>query len=280
MRAVIVASGNLDDLPAEVQTVANLLSNSGWTVRLCLGSDASRAGLLAAAGEGMAQLCWFGLHSGKEGFELADGVWPPAQVGVWLHNIEACDVVLNACYSLEHVESIQRAANVNVACTIDPDGVDSTLAWQVGVYLIRAYLAKGSLQQAVRQASGLGSLQYRFIPASREQGSRSNMPPDRIEDQLTSLLRAVRGDTENGVPGLVFRMSEMQRQLTVFTEEQRAWREEQRAWREQTEHRLNALESMQRPVISNRMGTVLTVTVVVAALLILFLLMRWGGASL
>ena len=35
MRAVIVATGDLDSLPAEVQTVANTLSAAGWTVRLC-----------------------------------------------------------------------------------------------------------------------------------------------------------------------------------------------------------------------------------------------------
>ena len=60
VRAIIVASGNLDDLPAEIQTVANVLSAAGWTVRLCIGADASRAGLLAAAGEGDVDLAWFG----------------------------------------------------------------------------------------------------------------------------------------------------------------------------------------------------------------------------
>jgi hypothetical protein len=45
-RAVIVAAGDLDSLPAEVSTVANTLSSAGWTVRLCVGGDATRAGLL------------------------------------------------------------------------------------------------------------------------------------------------------------------------------------------------------------------------------------------
>lgn len=52
MRAVIVAAGDLDSLPGEVQAVSNTLSAAGWTVRLCIGADATRAGLLAAAGEG------------------------------------------------------------------------------------------------------------------------------------------------------------------------------------------------------------------------------------
>ena len=62
MRCVIVAAGDLDNLPAEIQTVANVLSAAGWTVRLCIGADATRAGLLAAAGEGDVDLAWFGLH--------------------------------------------------------------------------------------------------------------------------------------------------------------------------------------------------------------------------
>jgi hypothetical protein len=47
-RAVIVATGDLDHLPQEIQTVSNVLNAAGWTVRLCIGADATRAGLLAA----------------------------------------------------------------------------------------------------------------------------------------------------------------------------------------------------------------------------------------
>ena len=43
MRAVIIAAGDLDSLPGEVQAVSNTLSAAGWTVRLCIGADASRA---------------------------------------------------------------------------------------------------------------------------------------------------------------------------------------------------------------------------------------------
>ena len=48
-RAVIVATGDLDHLPQEIQTVSNVLNAAGWKVQLCLGPDASRAGLLVAA---------------------------------------------------------------------------------------------------------------------------------------------------------------------------------------------------------------------------------------
>ncbi|TXH53490.1 MAG: hypothetical protein E6Q97_13170, partial [Desulfurellales bacterium] len=169
MRAVIVAAGDLDSLPGEVQAVSNTLSAAGWTVRLCIGADATRAGLLAAAGEGDVDLAWFGLHSGADGFALSDGVWPPSQLGVWLRNVNACDCVLNSCYSIEHVDAIQRAADsVGVACTINPAGVDDTLAWQVGVHLARAYAVTEDLRASVQWASGSGSLAYRFIPPAAE----------------------------------------------------------------------------------------------------------------
>lgn len=264
-RAVIVAAGDLDDLPAEVSSVANTLSAAGWTVRLCVGADASRAGLLAAAGEGDVRLAWFGLHSGSEGFALTDGVLSPAQLGVWLRNVSAREAVLNSCYSVEHVDAIQRAADVDVACTIAPAGVDSTEAWQWGVYAVRAYVQTGDLQQAVRQASGMGSLQYRFIPCGgmKLRGRVGRMPQDRIEEQLDSLIRAVRGDTVNGVPGLVQRLGEMQ--VTLLT-----MQTEQRQWRESVDARLRALEQG-RPAVNMSARTAAFVTLVTAIIMALVL---------
>lgn len=264
-RAVIVAAGDLDDLPAEVSSVANTLSAAGWTVRLCVGADASRAGLLAAAGEGDVRLAWFGLHSGTDGFALTDGTLSPAQLGVWLRNVSAREAVLNSCYSVEHVDAIQRAADVDVACTIAPAGVDSTEAWQWGVYAVRAYVQTGDLQQAVRQASGMGSLQYRFIPCGgmKLRGRVGRMPQDRIEEQLDSLIRAVRGDTVNGVPGLVQRLGEMQ--VTLLT-----MQTEQRQWRESVDARLRALEQG-RPAVNMSARTAAFVTLVTAIIMALVL---------
>ena len=273
-RAVIVAAGDLDSLPAEVSTVANTLSSAGWTVRLCVGGDATRAGLLAAAGEGDVALAWFGVHSDAEGFALTDGVLSPAQLGVWLRNVSAREAVLNSCYSVEHVDAIQRAADVDVACTIAPAGVDSTEAWQWGVYAVRAYVQTGDLQQAVRQASGMGSLQYRFIPCGgmKMRGRVGRMPQDRIEEQLDSLIRAVRGDTVNGVPGLVQRLGEMQTTLL-------AMQSEQRQWRESVDARLRALEGSRPVAMSARSALFVTLIVAIIMALILVAVMMINRAA-
>ena len=274
MRAVLVAAGQLDDLPAEIQTVANVLSAAGWTVRLCIGPDATRAGLLAAAGEGDVDLAWFGLHSGADGFALSDGVWPPSQLGTWLRNVNACDCVLNSCFSIEHVDAIQRAADsVGVACTINPAGVDDALAWQVGVHLARAYAVTEDLRSSVQWASGAGSLAYRFIPAAADvaaggiRGGRMAMDESvGIREDLRLLMQAVQGDGRTGAPGLLPRVAALQASFDTLATEQRQWREEQREWREKTERRLDQLERPKPVVISER-------SMYVASVLIALLLM-------
>ncbi len=284
MRAVLVATGDLDSLPAEIQTVANVLSAAGWTVRLCIGADASRAGLLAAAGEGDVDLAWFGLHSNADGFALSDGVWPPAQLGTWLRNVNAYDCVLNSCYSIEHVDAIQRAADsVGVACTINPAGVDDALAWQVGVHLARAYAVTEELRSSVQWASGTGSLAYRFIPPAADaaaggiRGGRMAMDESvGIREDLRLLMQAVQGDGRTGAPGLLPRVADLQQSLQAMATEQRQWREEQREWRADVERRLDQLERPKPVVMSERAVYIsgALITVALGALLLVVLLVN------
>ena len=282
MRAIIVAAGDLADLPAEVQTVSNVLSAAGWTVRLCIGADASKAGLLAAAGEGDVDLAWFGLHSTAEGFVLSDGVWPPAQLGTWLRNVSACDCVLNSCYSIEHVEAIQRAADgVGIACTISPTGVDDALAWQVGVHLVRAYAVTEELRTSVQWASGAGALQYRFIPpsgAGNVRGGRMVTDETReIREQLQLLIQAVQGDGKTGAPGLLPRVAALQTSFDAMTAEQRQWRYEQREWRIDVERRLDQLERPKPVVISERSVYIASVIIVLLLGSLLAAVMLFNG---
>ena len=285
MRAVLVATGDLDSLPAEIQTVANVLSSAGWTVRLCIGTDASRAGLLAAAGEGDVDLAWFGLHSSADGFALSDGVWPPAQLGTWLRNVNACDCVLNSCYSIEHVDAIQRAADsVGVACTINPAGVDDALAWQVGVHLARAYAVTEDLRSSVQWASGAGSLAYRFIPPAAEaaaggiRGGRMAMDESAgIREDLRLLMQAVQGDGRTGAPGLLPRVAALQASFDAMATEQRQWREEQREWRADVERRIGQLERPKPLVVSERSVYVASVLIVLLLAGLLAAVMLFNG---
>lgn len=259
-RAVIVAAGDLDSLPDEVQTVANELSEAGWQVRLCLRDDATRAGLVRAAGEGPVELAWLALHSTAAGFGLNDGVWPAAELGVWLCNVGARDVVANACYGVQHVYDIQRAAPVNVATTIDPAGVGDALAAAVGVYLVRSYIISGDLGAAVRQASGMGAVGYRFFPAGGRgtEGGR-RMPTDEIREQLQILVRAIQGETGTGAVGLLARVNELSAQLAAI------------------ERRLMLIEQDRYIQVSPRLMFAGVAFGAMTAILLLVLLLRLGG---
>ncbi len=268
-KAIIVAAGDLEHLPSEIQTVSNTLSAAGWTVRLCLAGDASRAGLLAAAGEGDVDLAWFGLHSTADGFVLSDGIWPSSELGAWLRNVNACDVVLNSCYSIEHISAIQRAADgVGVACTINPAGVDDELAWQVGVHLVRAYAVTEDLRASVQWATGAGSLAYRYIPAAADaaggiRGGRLAMDESAgIREDLRLLMQAVQGDSKIGAPGLLPRVAALQVSFDAMVAEQREWREEQREWRADVERRISQLERPKPVVVSERSVYVASVIIV------------------
>lgn len=272
MRAVIVAAGDLDSLPAEVQTVANALSGAGWIVRLCMGREATRGELLAVAGEGDADLVWLGAHSGPGGFELADGAWPAAQAGVWLCNIGAREAVLNACFSAEHVDTIQRAAGVGVAATIDPAGVEDGLAWQTGVHLIRAYLQSGDMAQAVRQASGYGLVQYRYFPPTGAWKRRGGGMTD-TQAQLEKLITAIQGDPYSNprVPGLLERIDRVAASVDALAADVRLLRAD-------TERRFAAIEAPKKSEISARTAYAVGGVVVMFAIILFLIILKLGGS--
>jgi hypothetical protein len=91
------------------------------------------------------------------------------------------------------------------------------------------------------------------------------MPADKIEEQLASLLRAVRGDIDNGVPGLVQRVTDLQRDVRSMVDEQREWRED-------VDKRLRTLESA-KPVTVSERAVWASGALVIATLALLLLLL-------
>lgn len=273
-RAIIVATGDLDSLPAEVQDVANILSAAGWTVRLCIGDDASRAGLARAAGEGAATLTWLGAHAGSDGFLLADGVLPAADWGAWLAQVEAPETVINTCYSLEHVTAIQRRAAAGVACTIDPTGVGDKLAWLAGVAIARNFVATGDMAAAVAAVSGNG---YRYIPRGGRGGGGGGRMSNEDQELLRQLVMAIKGDGMTGL-GLIKQWQQLADGLARFMDEERAARVEQGRVNQEHDTRLRALEGG-KPVAMSERSAYIAVTVVaaVAVLLLVAVLILGGG---
>ena len=281
-RIVIVATGpDLDSLPDEVQDVANIYSDAGWTVRLCIGKDATRTGLARAAEEGPAELVWLGCHSDGKGFGLDDGPLPPAELGRWLARVGASECVLNACYSLDHATAIQRLAPVGIACAIDPKGVDDLVAWGTGVAIARRHVETGNMAQAVAAATGQGIVQYRYLPARRRgtEGGRRMPVEKNAEEQLAKLVRAVLGEPDAGYIGLVAAVTRLQAQIAAMAEEQRVRGEEQHIWRAEVDRKIAAIEhDMHEPAPpSARLMGLMFGAFVILALILLYAALRWGG---
>jgi hypothetical protein len=275
-RAIIVAAGDVDGLPEEVQAVANEFNGAGWAVRLLLGNEASRAGLLAAADKRRFDFAWLGMHSGSAGFGLTDGVMPAAELGQFLGHIGASNAVLNSCFSAEHVTAIQRAApSLAITATIDPAGVATDQAWTTGVYLARDFIESGDLQAATAAASGFGAIQYRYFPAVGR-AKRRNMQGDN-EDIVRQLTEALAGSTLTGEPGLFVRLNRLATQLEGFIAEQQKTNNAQQQTNAETAARLKLLEQRQPLQMSSREAAGTIFLVLTIALLVLYLAARFGG---
>lgn len=213
MHVVVVAYG--PDLPLalkEAHEVSNILQRCGHSVYLLTDGETSLDCLGDALDHGPFDLAWFIVHSSSEGFQLVDQVLTPEQLGVWLDATGCSGVVLNSCFSAEHVQGIQKAAAVDVVATIDPNGVKDTTARMTGVLVARALAETGDLREACIRASGKGSIQYRWFPVgdamSNERGVR-----DDIREQLQLLVMAVQGDPRTGTVGLLARVERIGDQL-------------------------------------------------------------------
>lgn len=290
MKVLIIAYGaDLTQATREAQDVLNILQAGGCSVHLLANQDVTQDCLDEVLAHGPFDMVWLIVHSGSDGFALADQVITAAQLGQWLDATHCEQAVLNSCFSAEHVDVIQRAAAVDIVATIDPSGVKDRVARSTGVYLARAFVDTGDLEEACSRASGNGLVQYRWFPDGdklRSDGRRTGLgdkPSDRMEEQLTSLLRAVRGDAENGYIGLVGRVNDIQTQLRTFTEEQRTWRmeterrlvsftDEERVWRAETERRLVVLEAARSRALWGRISMVLSVALIVLLVGFLFVM--------
>lgn len=231
MRAVIVAptAPDLAALPAEVQTVANTLSSAGHTVHLVTGDDATMAGLVRALDAGPFDLAWLGCHGGAAGFQLSGGATVTGlQLAQWLVMTQAGDVVLNACYSFEHVVALQRYANVNVVAALD--AVQDADAWQMAAYLAKAYVqVSGDLELATRIATGNGAANYRYFPAvgvGSMAGTQTPTPAqnDELRAQVEQLVRALRGDPFTGAGGLMDLVADLDKDLENYIHKDEQWK--------------------------------------------------------
>lgn len=264
---VILAVGDLDSLPAEVQDITNIFSAENWTVRLCIGDDASRQGLVRVSLEGQWDVVWVGAHSSSKGFILSDGELSPHDLGIWLSSIKATECVLNVCYSLEHVTRIQRVCNSGIACTIDEKGLPDPLAWATGV-IVAGHLARTrDLSAAIREVGQNGS-QYRYIPA---RGGREVRAPMNQEDRdlLNQLVMAIKGDGMTGL-GLIRQWQQLSQNLENYIEQNEDRYKQQDKFNRDIESRLKLLEGSKPISMTER--SVYISAIVISTLAVVLLL--------
>ena len=163
----------LGKLSNESQEVVNVLSAAKFRLHL-FQNPVNRLELYRAVDRGPFSLGWVGTHSSEKGFDLGEEVIEPIEFGRFLQQARTTDLVLNSCFSIEHVKAIQQVARVNIVATIDPDGVDDAEAWISGLYLARAIARTVDLLEAYQQTLAGGITQYQWFPYL------SNKPPQLI----------------------------------------------------------------------------------------------------
>lgn len=272
MRICLIAPMTSDlAIPGEIQEVANTFSEAGHMVRI---TPASRQGLRDAMYAGTFEMIWFAGHGGDEGFGLADGIWKPVDCGRWLAAVGAWSFVANACFSAEHVQTIQQIADVDIVATIAPAGVEDTVAAETALYLARALVETNSLAQATQRASAGGQLQYRYFPSGRMNGTQ-RAADEQAHQDTAALVRLFRGDPATGQPGLVATLNTLAAKLDVLAAAFDAYRVS-------TEARLDALEKAQRigqqVSMSPRMASSLMLVSFLMIVLMFALILRLGGA--
>ncbi len=274
MRVVMVVPADAKTAQSAAMDVANEFSAAGWVVKLVQGEDATRTGLGRAVSGGY-DLVWLWAHSSPAGFVMSDGeALTPAEFGQFVSMSGARDVVLNTCFSLEHVETIQRGADVNIVATIDPRGVSVDMARATATYLAKALVSTGGdLRGAYLAASANGLVQYRFIPAG---GSRMSSPVrnnDDLRETVQQLVTAIQGNAFTRTPGMLDEVRQMATKLDAYMREDSAWKS-------RFEDRLTTLEARRPAEVSWRTMLFALLLVLASSAVVLLVIGRLssGGA--
>lgn len=224
MRCVILASLSTAFMQSEVQELVNSLTRAKYTVRL-MQSNITSLELYRMTHEGSVDLVWVCAHSSKEGFVFGEVVISPRELGLWLHQMEVGDLVLNTCFSIQHISEIQRHANVNVVATIEEEIHDNT-AWTNALYLGQKLAESSSLQAAYRDTLAESESKYRWFPAPRikegrmaERGNELEelqRTVERLEHTVARLVRALQGDNLIESDGLIKMVRNLESRVKVL----------------------------------------------------------------
>lgn len=254
-------------MTAEGEEVLNLLSANGYTVhRLTLYTPLE---LFRATSGGPYELVWIACHSSAEGFLLGKEFLKPYELGYFLYAVQAKEVFLNSCFSVQFVQEIQGRVDVDIVATIKPE-ISDTQAWITALYFSKEFVRSKSLRLAYNKLLADGQSSYYWFPRKAEP-----MPESGSHDEtLNQLTRAIKGDPFTGQPGILETLVGIQKELQLQ-------RQEAKDWRANLETRVAKLEENTKVsgsyLVLDRKVVILLFIGFLAALMLLFLLTRILG---
>lgn len=264
---LMLTSNDLPNTPSEAQEIINILDRDSYKVHL-LQSNVSSLELYRTLERGPFTLVWVACHSGEAGFQFGGTIIAPNELGQFLEEAQAENLVLNSCFSAQHVNIIQEICNVNVVATINPT-VDDSVAWSSALYLASALRRTGSLYEAYRSIlSGKGS-QYRWFPAlrSRKGVMVNDAEPNlqKLEKTLERIAHIMYGDQILHAPGLIQVVDELRNAIKEHIESDEKWKRE-------TEVRMRILEASSpgNTIVLTRQTVRLLLTFLIIAIVFLF----------
>lgn len=232
MSCLIVASNESQYLQSEVQELIVCLQKANYTVNLLHTGITSlelyRA--LSTFPEKQIRLLWVAGHADPRGFMFNDVLITPREFGLFLQQGKVRDAVFNTCFSMDHVNIIQRHANVNIVATINPQ-IEDKEAWTNAIYLSKKLIDSNSLSEAYRAVLSDGTSGYRWFPAPKVE--RPEMYNDEEENELkeiketvqrleaitSRLVRALQGDSFFHQRGLIEVVAEIEKRLIKVEED-------------------------------------------------------------
>lgn len=234
----MLTSNDLPKMPSEAQEVVNILDQDGYRVQL-LQTNVTSLELYRTLQRGPFNLVWVACHSGETGFLFGSTLITPLELGQFLKEANAENLVLNSCFSADHVTTIQSVCDLNVVATINPT-IDDGIAWSSALYLASALARTGDLERAYQQVLTGKDSQYRWFPAVHSKKgimvNDQDTTINRIERNLERLTRLMYGDTMLHAPGLFELVSTLQTSVKEYIANNVKWKSD-------TEQRIKGLEA-------------------------------------
>lgn len=190
MNCLIIASLETENMRSEVQELSNTLGRAHYEVTL-LQAHVNSLELYRALTNGPIRLVWIASHSNSEGFSFSGNVLTPVEIGLFLHQARTTNLVLNSCFSVEHVSTIQKYSNVNVIATIRAN-IDDKEAWMAALYLSKQLIGTRNLRDAYTASVAKQDTGYKWFPAPESERLFMNE-----EERVKNLERVTSTITEN-----------------------------------------------------------------------------------